>query len=76
MERELAVNLIREIFAMCRHVDGKAIKLMPLDENNCLSKGFQVQIEGVSHELEQCITPIANHNNLLWHREDTLLVIY
>jgi len=65
VEREQASNLIREIFAMCNQLDGKSIKLVPLDENNSLSTGFQVQIERVNHELEQCITTIANHNNLL-----------
>ena len=76
MEREQASNVIREIFAICHHVDGKSIKLMPPDKNNCLSKGFLIQIERVNHELEQCIMPIANHNNLSLHREDTFLVIY
>jgi len=74
--REQASYVIREIFAICHHVDGKAIKLMPPDENNCLSKGFQIQIERVNRELEQCIKPIAHHNNLSLHREGTLLIIY
>jgi hypothetical protein len=76
VERKQASNVIKEIFALCHYIDGKSIRLLPPDENNPISKGFMVQIETVSHELEQCIKPIAHHNNLSLHREGSLLVIH
>ena len=77
MNREEAVNVIKEIFALCHRVDGRSIKLMPSDTNDLLSKGCQIHIQTNGDKvLEICLKSIADSNSLAVHKDGDLLIMY
>jgi hypothetical protein len=77
MNREQALDVIKEIFALCHHIEGRSVKLVSPDTNSLLSKGYQVHIETKNNDgLDQCLRMIANHNNLAVNSEGGFLIIY
>jgi len=65
------------IFALCHHIEGRSVKLIPPDTNSLLSKGYQVHIETKNNDgLHQCLRMIANHNNLAVNSKGGFLIIY
>lgn len=77
MQREQAVNVIKEIFAICHHVEGKSIKLMPPNADDVLSKGCQIHLQTRNdRELDSCIKAIADSEGLAVAKEGDNLIIY
>ena len=77
MNREQALDVIKEIFALCHHIEGRSVKLISPDTNSLLSKEYQVHIETKNNQcLDQCLRMIADHNDLAVNSEGGFLTIY
>jgi len=77
VNREQALDFIKEIFALCHNIEGRSIKLISPDTNSLLSKGYQIHVETKNNDdLDQCVRTIANHNNLAVNSEGEFLIIY
>jgi hypothetical protein len=80
MNREQAVNIIKEIFDQCETVEGKSIKLMPPKDNNALSNTFQIHIQlnhSASDELvETCVKYIAEKHKLAVEAKNGWLIMF
>ena len=77
MERELAVNIVKEIFDTCPHIIGRSVKIMPPDSDNVLADGCQIHVNGNHDEfIYNCLKMIAEKNDLSIRRENSLIVIY
>jgi hypothetical protein len=76
MERERAVEVIKQIFENCSYAYAKSITLL-MHPNNNLSKGIQIQLEiGNDEILQSCVKRIARKNDLAVKKTGTLLIIY
>jgi hypothetical protein len=78
MDREQAVNIIKQIFDRCQQVEGKSIKLIQPEESS-LSKTFEIHIQilsGSSEVLESCVRDIAAQNNLAVKIKNGWLIVY
>ena len=77
MERQQAVSIVKEIFDICRFVEGKNIKLMPPNADDVLSHGCQIHIETRDDDvLESCLQTVANTNGLAMVKEGKLVILY
>jgi hypothetical protein len=77
MNREQAVNVIKEIFEQCRFIEGKSLKLMPPKENNNLSNTFQVCVQVMNDSLlVSCIESVAEKHNLKVKCKDSYCIVY
>lgn len=77
MNREQAVNVIKQVFEQCRYIEGKSIKLMAPKENNALSNTFQIYIHiGNEDLLPTCVKNIAKENDLAVKQKDGYLIVY
>ncbi len=77
MDRQQAVNVIKEIFEECQLIEGKSIKLLPPEANPTLSNTFQIHIDTNSNpSLEACIKDIAKRHNLAVATKSNYAVIY
>jgi hypothetical protein len=77
MDREQAVNIIKEIFENCNAIEGKSLKLLPPQENNTLSNTFQIHIDvNGNSEIISCIQVIVQKHNLLVKVKDRWLTVY
>jgi hypothetical protein len=80
MNREQAVDIIKELFDICNSVEGRSIKLMPPKNNDALSNTFQIHIQlsrSTSDSLvETCVEAIAQRNRLAFETKNGWLIIY
>jgi hypothetical protein len=79
MNREQAINIIKQIFDKCKDVEGKSIKLMPPQENSALSNTFQIHIQtsNMTNDIIQtCVEDIAEKNNLSVKVKNGWLIMY
>lgn len=77
MNREQAVNVIKQIFEQCRFIEGKSLKLLPPKGNDALSNTYQIHIQVNSDELlAACVDDIAKKHNLVVMRKDGYCVMY
>jgi hypothetical protein len=76
LEREKAVEIIKQIVEKCPCLHGKSITLM-LKPTNGLSEGIQIQIDSQNNQiLEGCVQKIAQINNLESTKLEGLLIVY
>ena len=74
MDREKAVDVIKQILENCRVNTSITLQLQP---KNNYSKGSQIHIRVGDNELiKSCIERIANKNNLAVKIIGNLLIIY
>ena len=77
MERDQAVKVVKEIFELCRVIEGKSIKLMPSTAKAVSSKGCQIHIHTKGDELlENCIKTVADNHGLAAIKEGDIVIIY
>jgi hypothetical protein len=77
MKREQAVKVVKEIFDLCKSIEGKSIKLMPSNPNVVSSKGCQIHIQTRDDELlENCLKTVADSHGLAAIKEGDNVIIY
>ncbi|MGD6851677.1 MAG: hypothetical protein ACQCN6_06420 [Candidatus Bathyarchaeia archaeon] len=78
MNREQAVNVIKQIFDRCQQTEGKSIKLMPPKGDTALAHTFQIHVQMTlgSEVLQTCVRVIAKENNLAVRIQDDWLIVY
>jgi hypothetical protein len=79
MNRQQAVNVIKQIFDRCRHIEGKSLKLMTPEENSSLSHTFQIHIETLhktDEVLQSGIMDVVEKNQLAVKVKNGWLIIY
>ena len=77
MNREQALNVIKQIFERCHYVEGKSIKLLPPKGNDALSNTYQICVQVNSDELlNSSIEAIAKEHNLAVRCKDSYCIIY
>jgi len=79
MDREQAVNLIKEISKQCNLLEGKSIKLLPPKNNDALSNTFQVHIQLSDNPdpiLVGCIETVAEKHNFATAQIEEYLIVY
>jgi hypothetical protein len=77
MNREQAVNIIKEIFEVCHAIEGKSLKLLPPQQDSALSHTFQIHVE-IREDLaiHVCVENIANRHKLATKLTKDWLIIY
>jgi hypothetical protein len=76
LEREKAVEIIKQIVEICPCLHGKSVTLM-IKPSNGLSEGIQIQIDSQNNQiLEDCVQKIAQTNNLQTTKLDDILIVY
>ncbi|MGO8806730.1 MAG: hypothetical protein ACLQO7_09060 [Candidatus Bathyarchaeia archaeon] len=77
MNREQAVNIIKQIFEQCRFIEGKSLKLLPPKGNDALSNTYQIHVQVNSDALlADCIEGIAGKHNLAVTRKNGYCIVY
>jgi hypothetical protein len=80
MNREQAVNVIKEISEQCPYLEGKSIKLLPPKDNDALSNTFQIHIQASDNPhypiLVAFVETIAEKHNLATKQVGGYLVVY
>jgi len=77
LNREQAVNVIKQIFDQCSYMEGRSLKLMAPKENNALSHTYQIHIQTRDNKtLKSCIETVAKKNGLEVKQTDDLVIIY
>ena len=77
MNREQAVNVIKQLFEQCRFIEGKSLKLLPPKGNDALSNTYQIHVQVNSDPLlADYIDDIAGKNNLAVMRKDGYCIVY
>ena len=79
MNREQAVNVIKEISEQCQLLEGKSIKLLPPKDNDALSNTFQVHIQTLGFPdpcLVGCIREVAEKHKLAIEQVDGYLIVF
>jgi hypothetical protein len=77
MDREQAVNVIKEIFERCQAIEGKSLKLLPPKEDNSLSNTFQIHIKPRGDTvIHGCVEGIAKKHRLATKTTDGWLIVY
>jgi hypothetical protein len=77
MNRQQAVDVIKEIFQECHTIEGRSLKFLPPQSNNALSDTYQIHIEksGVN-SIEACVQSIAKKHNFSVKTKDRWLIVY
>ncbi len=77
MKRNEAINVLKEISALCHALDTYHIMLMPPNADDVHSKGNQLHIKAnLDEKTRNCIKPILEKYGLTMVQEENLLVIY
>jgi hypothetical protein len=77
MNRVEAIVVIKELFAQCRLLEGRSIKLLPPRANHALSDTFQIHIQTQDDfGLVSCVSAVASNHKLAVGQRDGLLVVY
>jgi hypothetical protein len=80
VDRQEAVNLLKEIVSFCDGINESMVILMPHDAGSVLSHGYQLHIKAWSTHKEgyNCIKPIIDKRALAvsGEPEQDLLIIY
>ncbi len=77
MDRQQAVDVIKEIFQRCDAVEGKSLKLLPPKEDNSLSNTFQIHVEMRDDIcIKRCVQDISKKHKLATKLIDDWLIIY
>jgi hypothetical protein len=78
VNRQEAVNLLKEISDKCPAIAIYSIALMPPDSDDVLSHGFQIRIWGDIGQEISCLNPILekSHLGVKALQEKKIVVIY
>ncbi len=77
MNREQAVNVIKQILEQCQFIEGKSLKLLPPKGNDALSNTYQIHIQVNSDEfLTSCVENVAKQHNLALMCKDGYCIVY
>jgi hypothetical protein len=79
LNRQEAINLLKEVQQTCDIFGEQGVMLMPPDSDDVLSHGYQLHIKApLGNEHLECIKPIVQKYNLNMNYEPAkeLLVIY
>jgi hypothetical protein len=77
LDKERAVEVIKQILQRCNHASGKSIKLNLPDPSNPLSKGYQIHIASDREDfLFYCLNRVVDENNLAVKRVGAQIIVY
>ena len=76
MDRQQAVQVMKEILEQCYAIEGRSLTLLPPRNNDALSDTFQIHIRTDDSVLTSCIRDIATKHGLSTFQDKTDFVVY
>jgi hypothetical protein len=77
LNRIEAVSVLKEIFEKCTLLDGSYVSLVPPNNTNLPTQGYQVHIKAPVDEMaHMCIQKLLDEHRLTMKMENDLIIIY
>lgn len=76
MDKEKAVEVIKQMYQRCSRLEGKTTKLTLPNADNTLSTGYQIHVDGDDDLLYSCLISVAKQNNLAVKKGSSKVIIY